>query len=161
MTNVTILETRSEQDTMALAARLAPMLSAGDAVLLEGDLGTGKSVLARGIARGMGIKGPMPSPTFTLMIPYEASGRRLYHFDLYRLADPDEYYAAGLDEFVGGDGVAVVEWPGMADLDPEPALHIFLERGAGDDTRRLTIENRGVAGYDPGALERWRCDDAE
>lgn len=161
MTNHTTFETRSEQDTMALAARLAPMLSAGDAVLLEGDLGAGKSVLARGIARGMGVEGPMPSPTFTLMIPYEAGGRRLYHFDLYRLADPDEYYAAGLDEFVGGDGVAVVEWPGMADLDPEPALHIHLERGAGDDARRITIENRSVAGYDPGALERWRCDDAK
>ena len=161
MTNHTTFETRSEQDTMALAACLAPMLSAGDAVLLEGDLGAGKSVLARGIARGMGVEGPMPSPTFTLMIPYEAGGRRLYHFDLYRLADPDEYYAAGLDEFVGGDGVAVVEWPGMADLDPEPALHIHLERGTGDDARRITIENRGVAGYDPGALERWRCDDAK
>ncbi len=161
MTNVTRLETRCEQDTMALASALAPMLSAGDVVLLEGDLGAGKSVMARGIARGMGIEGPMPSPTFTLMIPYEASGRRLYHFDLYRLVDPDEYYAAGLDEFVGGDGVAVVEWPGMADLNPEPALHIRLERGAGDDTRKLTIENRGVAGYNPGALERWRCDDAE
>ncbi len=161
MTNVTRLETRSEQDTMALASALAPMLSAGDVVLLEGDLGAGKSVLARGIARGMGVEGPMPSPTFTLMIPYEAGGRRLYHFDLYRLADPDEYYAAGLDEFVGGDGVAVVEWPAMAGLDPEPALHIRLERGAGDDTRRITIENRGVAGYDPAPLAEWRCGNAE
>ena len=152
--------TRSEADTMKLAARLAPMLSPGDAVLLSGDLGAGKSVLARGIARGMGVEGPMPSPTFTLMIPYEAGGRRLYHFDLYRLSDPDEYYAAGLDEFVGGDGVAVVEWPGMAELDPEPALHIRLERGAGDETRRIGIENRGVAGFMPGALDEWRCEDA-
>ena len=110
MTNHTKYETRSEEETMAFASRLSPMLSAGDAVLLEGELGAGKSVLARGIARGMGVEGPMPSPTFTLMIPYEAGGRRLYHFDLYRLEDPDEYYAAGLDEFIGGDGVAVVEW---------------------------------------------------
>ena len=159
MTNHTTFETHSELDTMKFASRLSPMLAAGDAVLLEGDLGAGKSVLARGIARGMGVEGPMPSPTFTLMIPYEAGGRRLYHFDLYRLADPDEYYAAGLDEFVGGDGVAVVEWPGMAELDPAPALRIHLERGAGDETRVITIENRGVAGYDPDALAKWRCGD--
>ena len=159
MTNQTRYETRSEEETMAFASRLSPMLAAGDAVLLEGDLGAGKSVLARGIARGMGVEGPMPSPTFTLMIPYEAGGRRLYHFDLYRLADPDEYYAAGLDEFVGGDGVAVVEWPGMAELDPEPALRVYLDRGAGDETRVITIENRGVVGYDPDARAKWRCGD--
>ncbi|MBR1819998.1 MAG: tRNA (adenosine(37)-N6)-threonylcarbamoyltransferase complex ATPase subunit type 1 TsaE [Clostridia bacterium] len=150
--------THSESDTLSFAARLSPMLAAGDTVLLVGDLGAGKSVLARGIARGMGIAGPMPSPTFTLMVPYEAGGRKLYHFDLYRLSDPDEYYAAGLDEFVGGDGVAVVEWPQMAELDPVPALTITLTRTGDDDTRRVEIENNGVAGFDPAALSDWRDD---
>ena len=154
-------ETRSEAETMRFAARLAPMLAPGDTVLLEGDLGAGKSVLARGIAQGMGIKGPMPSPTFTLMVPYEAKGRKFYHFDLYRLSDEDEYYAAGLDEFVGGDGVAVVEWPQMADLSPCPALYARLSRGAGENERRIELENDGVAGFDPGALEEWRVYDGE
>ena len=153
--------TNSESDTLALASRLSPMLAPGDTVLLAGDLGTGKSVLARGIARGMGVEGPMPSPTFTLMIPYESAGRRLYHFDLYRLGDPEEYYAAGLDEFVGGDGVAVVEWPDMAGLDPEPALRIRLERGEDESSRRIEIENRGVAGFEPAALSAWRAEDGE
>ena len=153
--------TQSEQDTLAFASRLSSMLAAGDTVLLTGDLGAGKSVLARGIARGMGIAGPMPSPTFTLMVPYEAGGKKLYHFDLYRLSDPDEYYAAGLDEFVGGDGVAVVEWPQMAELDASPALHIELTRGATDDERRISIENDGVAGFDPAALGDWRDDHGE
>lgn len=153
--------TRSEADTLSLAARLAPMLSPGDTVLLEGDLGAGKSVLARGIAHGMGIAGSMPSPTFTLMIPYEAGGRKLYHFDLYRIVDPDEYYAAGLDEFVGGDGVAVVEWPDMAGLDPYPSLRVRMARGGGDELRRIEIENRGVAGYDPAPLSDWRLEDGE
>ena len=151
-----VFETHSETDTMAFASRLAPMLAPGDTVLLTGDLGAGKSVLARGIARGMGVTGPMPSPTFTLMVPYEAGGRKLYHYDLYRLADPDEYYAAGLDEFVGGDGVALVEWPQMAELDVAPALNITLTRGAEDDARRIEIENDGVAGFDPAALSDWR-----
>ncbi len=149
--------TRSEADTAAFATKLAPMLSGGDTVLLTGELGAGKSVLARGIARGMGIRGPMPSPTFTLMIPYEADGRKLYHFDLYRLADPEEYYAAGLDEFIGGDGIAAVEWPQMADLMPDRALEIAIDRADSDEARRIEIENYGVRGFDPGALSEWEA----
>lgn len=149
--------TRSEADTMTFAARLSPMLRPGDTVLLYGDLGAGKSVLARGIARGMGIDGPMPSPTFTLLLPYEApDGGKYYHFDLYRLNDPDEYYAAGLDEFIGGNGVAVVEWPQMADIDPVPALTLRLSRAGTDEERLIEIENDGVAGFDPAAIEEWR-----
>ena len=151
--------TRSEADTMNFAARLSPMLRAGDTVLLCGDLGAGKSVLARGIARGMGVSGPMPTPTFTLLLPYEGeNGRKLYHFDLYRLSDPDEYYAAGLDEFIGGDGVAVVEWPQMADIEPEPALEIRLSRTDEDEVRQIEIANYGVAGFDAAALSEWRTE---
>ena len=94
--------TRSEADTLSFAARLADMLMPGDTVLLHGDLGAGKSVFARGIARGLGVEGAMPSPTFTLLIPYEGR-HKFYHFDLYRLNDPDEFFAAGLDEFIGGN----------------------------------------------------------
>ena len=151
--------TRSEADTLAFASRLSPMLAPGDTVLLYGDLGAGKSVLARGIARGLGVEGPMPSPTFTLLMPYAGrGGAKLYHFDLYRLSDPEEYYAAGLDEFVGGDGVAVVEWPQMAALEPEPALEISIERGDGDEARRIEIENYGVRGFEAGALAGWEAD---
>ena len=152
-----IFQTRSEADTMKFAAALASMLDAGDTVLLEGDLGTGKSVMARGVARALGIAGAMPSPTFTLLIPYEGT-KKLYHFDLYRLADPDEFYAAGLDEFVGGDGIALVEWPQMAELEPVPALKLNLRRGEGDDDRLIEIENDGVAGFAAETLGEWRVD---
>ena len=147
--------TRSEADTMNFASRIGRMLREGDTVLLSGDLGAGKSVVARGVARALGVAGPMPSPTFTLMIPYQGE-KRVYHFDLYRLSDPDEYYAAGLDEFVGGDGVALVEWPEMAELEPRPALALRICRGEGDGERRIEIENRGVSGYDPDDLAEWR-----
>lgn len=148
-------KTGSEAETMRFAAALAKMLDAGDTVLLEGDLGAGKSVVARGVARALGIVGAMPSPTFTLLIPYEGE-KKLYHFDLYRLADPDEFYAAGLDEFVGGDGVALIEWAQMAELDVEPSLRLTIARGAGDDDRVIDIENCGVKGFDEGKLEAWR-----
>ena len=111
-------QTRSEADTMRFAAALGRQLDAGDVLLLEGDLGAGKSVVARGVARALGIAGAMPSPTFTLLIPYAGARMKLYHYDLYRLNDPDEFYEAGLDEFIGGDGVALIEWPEMAGIDP-------------------------------------------
>lgn len=147
--------TNSEKETLAFAAALAAMLQPGDTVLLHGDLGAGKSVFARGAARTLGIEGAMPSPTFTLLIPYEGR-HKFYHFDLYRLNDPDEFYAAGLDEFIGGDGIAMVEWPEMADIAPEPALDVTIDRGADADERVISIENFGVAGFSPAALAKWR-----
>ena len=142
----------SEADTRDLAARFAGVLRPGDAVLLHGDLGAGKSVFVRGAALALGVTGAMPSPTYTLLIPYEGDVK-LYHFDLYRLSDPEEFYAAGLDEFVGGDGVALIEWPEMAELDPEGAVHVRIERSPlGDEAREIEID-----GEHP-ALERWRLD---
>lgn len=147
-------KTRSEADTMRFSAALAGMLDAGDTVLLSGDLGAGKSVIARGVARALGVTGAMPSPTFTILIPYQGN-KKVYHFDLYRLSDPDEFYASGLDEFVGGDGIALIEWPQMAELEPRPALKLILSRGDDDGERRIEIVNAGVNGFNPAALEEW------
>jgi tRNA threonylcarbamoyladenosine biosynthesis protein TsaE len=141
--------TRGARETFEFGAALGAELVAGDVVLLSGDLGAGKSVLARGIAFACGIAGPMPSPTFTIMIPYEGDGK-FYHFDLYRLADPDEFYAAGLEEFLGGDGIAVVEWPEMADLNPAGAIRVTIARGEREDERMIEADARR-------ALERWEA----
>ena len=145
--------TRSEQDTLRFAGALAGMLAEGDSVLLHGDLGAGKSVFARGAARALGISGAMPSPTFTLLIPYQGS-KKLYHFALYRLNDPDEFYAAGLDEFIGGDGIALIEWPEMAEIDPQPCLHVTIARGEDENIREITIEENGTT-IDAAALAEW------
>ena len=130
--------THSETETYEFGRALGATLSAGDCVLLRGDLGAGKSVLARGIAGAHGITGAMPSPTFTILIPYEGT-RKVYHFDLYRLSSPDEFYAAGLEEFIGGDGIAVIEWPEMAELSPEGAIEIVISRGTEDDDRVMEV----------------------
>ena len=82
---------------------------------------------------------------------------RAYHYDLYRLNDPDEFYEAGLDENIGGAGIALVEWPEMADIDPVPRLDITIERDPSDtERRRIAIENLAVQGFDPSRIEQWR-----
>ena len=75
-------------------------MRAGDVVLLTGEMGAGKSVLTRAAARAMGVEGPVPSPTFTILNIHEGRAMRLYHFDLYRLSDADELYGMGLDEYI-------------------------------------------------------------
>lgn len=147
--------TTSESDTYAFGSALGAGLSAGDCVLLNGDLGAGKSVVARGIAGAHGVKGPMPSPTFVLMIPYEGSVN-VYHFDLYRMDDPDEFYQAGLQEYIGGDGIAVVEWPEMAELEPAGAVRVNVLRSENDDDERVIEVDAPESVLN--AMEAWRID---
>ena len=133
-----VFATHSSDETFELGRKIGETLLPGDLILLRGDLGAGKSVLARGLARGVGIDCAMPSPTFTLMQPYE--GRiPFYHFDLYRLDDPEEFYEAGLDEYAFGNGAAVIEWPDCADLMPDHCFEVEICRGAGDDERRIAV----------------------
>lgn len=107
--------------TAALAARLAPRLRAGDVVLLEGDLGAGKTAFARALLGALGAQGEIPSPTFTLVQSYELPEKRVFHFDLYRLKRPEEIEEIGFDEACA-DGLVLVEWPEKATS--------FMPRGA-------------------------------
>ncbi len=157
---VHIFETTSEADSRAFAMALGAFLRPGDAVLLQGDLGTGKSVMARGIAWALGVRGNMPSPSFPIMIPHQGKVP-VYHFDLYRLSDPDEFYAAGLDEFLDGDGVSIVEWPEMGDIRSERAARLRIYRTDRDDVRRIEAAFEGIGAEKDilFALERWRLPD--
>ena len=115
--------TNSAAETRELGKRLAEKLKAGDVILLEGDLGAGKSEFARGVAKGLGVTETVTSPSFTILNAYDSGRLPLYHFDWYRLQDPEELYELGLEEYLGGDGVALVEWPGQA---PEALPRDFL-----------------------------------
>jgi len=129
----------SPQDTHDLGRALALQLKAGDVVLLTGNLGAGKSELARGIAKGLGVPGPVTSPTFTLLNIYQAPGAALHHFDWYRIEDPEELVLAGLDEEIGGDSITLIEWHERA---PEliPAIHLNIVLEPLDETsRRITL----------------------
>ena len=119
--------TTSANETRALGARLAASLRPGDVLLLFGDMGAGKSELTRGIARGLGIDGPVSSPSFTILQVYEDGRIPLYHFDWYRMETVEELYELGMEEYLGGDGIAVVEWPTRCpEAIPESYLAVTL-----------------------------------
>ena len=136
-----IIETYSESETMALGKRLGEAAGPGDIFLLEGDLGVGKTVLAKGVATGLGITEPVTSPTFTIIHEYE--GRLpLYHFDVYRIGEPEEMFDIGFDEYLDGEGVCLIEWPSIVEeLLPETVIPIHIEKEVenGTDYRKILI----------------------
>ena len=133
--------TNSASETRALGEQLASGLRPGDTVILEGELGAGKSELARGIARGLGVTETVTSPSFTILNVYESGRCPLYHFDWYRLESEEELYELGMDEYLGGDGIAVVEWAERCpDAVPEDCIRIRLE-ATGEETRWITVND--------------------
>ncbi len=122
-----MIRTYSAAETRERGKALAALLRAGDVILLEGELGAGKSELARGIARGLGVRETVTSPSFTILNVYESGRLPLYHFDWYRLESEEELYELGMDEYLGGDGVALVEWPERCpDAVPEDCFRIRI-----------------------------------
>ena len=137
------MRTHSAAETRALGAKLAAFLQPGDTLLLQGDLGAGKSEFARGVARGLGITGPVPSPSFTILNAYDEGRLPLYHFDWYRIEDPEEIAQMGMDEMLGGDGVALIEWSEKAlEWVPERALKVNI-RAEDEETREITFTPLG------------------
>jgi len=131
--------TRSAEETRQVGADLASRLKPGDVVLLRGELGAGKSELTRGIAAGLGVSETVSSPSFTILNVYDSGRIPLYHFDWYRLQSSEELYELGMDEYLGGDGVAVVEWPEQCeDAIPPDAMEIRI-RFVDENTRELEI----------------------
>ena len=133
---------RSEEETEEIAAGIAKDARPGDIYALEGDLGAGKTVFARGFARGLGVPDHMRvvSPTYTLMQIYEGGRMPLYHFDMYRLSDSSEALDAGFDEYLYGSGISLVEWASrIGDLLPgdESLVRVLIDRGNNDNERLI------------------------
>jgi len=130
---------------LALGARLAATLAPGIVIYLIGDLGMGKTTLARGVVQSLGHQGAVKSPTYTLVEPYEMESLTVFHFDLYRLGDPEELEFMGIRDYFSGNSLALIEWPERGEGFLPPAdLVVRIEReGQG---RRLLLEARSARG---------------
>lgn len=152
--------TSSRAETIALGRLIGSALPSGTIVCLDGDLGAGKTALTVGLAQGIGCRGAVSSPTFTLLIEHEAGprGLPLYHFDVYRLTDGDAFLELGFDEYLGGNGICVIEWSSrIRDILPNGCLSIELCLGdpGQPDERRLTIAWPGRNGWLKTLADRW------
>jgi len=128
----------AESDTLALGAALAEGLEPGLVIYLSGELGAGKTTLARGLLRGLGYDGRVKSPSFTLVEPYELSRLYLYHFDFYRFNNPIELEDAGFREIFDGEAVCLVEWPEKAGA-ALPAADLGISIQAAGTGRQVAI----------------------
>jgi tRNA threonylcarbamoyladenosine biosynthesis protein TsaE len=132
------IESGSAAETEALGARLAERLKPGDVVVVSGDLGAGKTTLIRGACRALGVSEPVTSPTFTIGQRYGGGRLPVSHLDLYRLRSLEGEDPALLDDYLGPDGVAFVEWPAAGEGRlGRPALSVRLTHGDGE---RRTVE---------------------
>lgn len=144
MENIVIKETFSAEETFKFGENIGSKAVPGQVITLTGDLGTGKTVFVQGLARGLGIDDYINSPTFTIVQIYESGRLPLYHFDVYRIEDESEMYETGLDDYMYGDGVCVIEWAEMiSGLLPEKRTDILIEKDLekGFDYRRITVKN--------------------
>jgi len=147
MNSVTVerrVETPEAMET--LGASLAPRFAPGLVIFLHGELGAGKTTLIRGILRGLGYDGAVKSPTYTLVEPYRLAGMPVFHFDLYRLRDPEELEFLGVRDYLEGHGVCLVEWAERgAGVLPAPDVDIVIEQsgGAGRLVRLLARSDIG------------------
>jgi tRNA threonylcarbamoyladenosine biosynthesis protein TsaE len=136
----------SVEKTMELGFQLGLKLNAGDIVCLNGDLGAGKTHFSKGVAKGLGIEDQITSPTFTIVNEYESGRLKLYHFDVYRVNDPDEIANIGFDEYIFSKGVSIIEWSEYIEsLIPEDRINIVIKKlpDKGDNYRIISIKSFG------------------
>lgn len=133
--------TKSEQDTIDFAEDFSKNLKVGDIVVLTGELGSGKTKFVQGVLKHFGLENEISSPTFTIVNEYNANNVNIYHFDVYRLADVDEFYAMGGEEYFS-NGICLIEWGEMIeDILPRPYTKITFSKNANQlDYRELKIE---------------------
>ncbi|MBQ9114608.1 MAG: tRNA (adenosine(37)-N6)-threonylcarbamoyltransferase complex ATPase subunit type 1 TsaE [Clostridia bacterium] len=132
-----IRTTNSELETFALAEEIAHTLRGGEAILLCGTLGAGKTTFTKGLAKALGVTKMVVSPTFTIIKEYQGSALTLYHIDMYRIEDEDELYELGIEELYQKDTITVIEWNKMQEL-PDRVIRINIDV-TGENKRKWEI----------------------
>lgn len=143
-----IYESYKPEDTFAVGERIGREVGPGTLCTLTGDLGVGKTVLTQGIAKGLGIKEYVNSPTFTIVQVYESGRLPLYHLDVYRIGDIEEMDEIGYEDYFYGEGLCIVEWADLiGELIPKEHTRIVIEKDLekGFDYRKISIEQVGTA----------------
>lgn len=139
------IEIKSEEETKAFGHALAKKLEPGDVIALVGDLGTGKTTLTKYIAEGLGIDEMIVSPTFQIVREYRSGRLPLFHFDVYRVYDPDELFEIGAEEYIFGDGVSIVEWADLSpEIIPEGAIVLKISYGVNEGERIYEVSRKEV-----------------
>lgn len=141
-----IIESYKVEDTFEIGKKLGAKAKPGEVICLFGDLGVGKTVLAKGIAEGLAIDEPINSPTFTILQVYDEGRIPLYHFDVYRIEDPEEMYEIGFEDYFYGQGVCIIEWANIIEeILPTERTIINIEKDLdkGFDYRKITIDELG------------------
>ncbi len=134
--NMRTITLKNERETRQFGLELGKSLAQGDVVALIGDLGTGKTALTKYIALGLGIRELITSPTFTIVQEYYSGRLPLYHFDVYRIGDPEEMFELGYEEYFYGKGVCVIEWANLVEeLLPEHTKTIEIQYGQQEGER--------------------------
>lgn len=139
-----IYETMSPKETFELGEKIGLEAKAGEIICLDGDLGVGKTVFTQGFAKGLGIDEAVNSPTFTIIQEYDEGRLPLYHFDAYRIGDPEEMYEIGYEDYFYGQGVCLIEWAKLIEeLIPDEAKIVLIEKDLekGLDYRKITISD--------------------
>ena len=135
-----VAEAFTPEDTFRLGFQMAEKAAPGDVIALLGDLGVGKTVFTKGFAAGLGIQEDISSPTFTILQLYEEGRLPLYHFDVYRIGDPEEMMEVGWDDYVYGNGVCLIEWANL--------IEDLMEEIPDGKLKRVTIEKNPEKGFD-------------
>lgn len=139
-----IYETMSPKETFELGKKIGLEAKAGEIICLDGDLGVGKTVFTQGFAKGLGIDEAVNSPTFTIIQEYDEGRLPLYHFDVYRIGNPEEMYEIGYEDYFYGQGVCLIEWAKLIEeLIPDEAKIVLIEKDLenGLDYRKITVSD--------------------
>lgn len=146
ITKKEIIETFSREETFAVGERIGAESKAGQVYTLIGDLGVGKTVFTQGVARGLGITGPVNSPTFTIVQVYDEGRLPFYHFDVYRIGDVEEMEEIGYEDCFYGEGLCLIEWANLIEeILPDSYCRVTIEKDLekGFDYRKITLEEIG------------------